>query len=289
MNCPLCGFEKNSPYIKPYHWRKTQKHFSVVSCESCNHLYTYDAPEEDDIGPYYDSDTYISHTDTKESLFDRVYGLVKQYMLSRKWGWIRAHVPRGTIVDYGAGSGAFVNFLNQLGRETHGYEIAEAGRKTAKENYGVNLFDPSALKSLENKSVACFTMWHVLEHIYDPKTLIETFHDKLKKDGILVIAVPNPESWDAKHYKEHWAAWDVPIHISHFKQNVVIPFIEKMGFSLVDKKGMPFDAFYVGLISNENKYKSKKPFKAFLNGLKSNLSVGKEKNYSSLVYIFKKA
>lgn len=289
MNCPLCGSDQHTSFKKPYHWRKTQKQFQIVSCNSCQHQYTYDAPDEREIGPYYDSDTYISHTDAKESLFDRVYGMVKQYMLSRKWGWIRAHVPRGTIVDYGAGSGAFVNFLKQIGRETHGYEIAEAGRKTAKENYGVDLYDPSTLGDLDDESVACFTMWHVLEHIYDPKSLIETMHAKLKKEGILVIAVPNPESWDAKYYKEHWAAWDVPIHISHFKQKVIIPFVEKIGFSMVDKKGMPFDTFYVSLISNENKFKGKKPVKAFLNGLKSNLSAGKEKQYSSLVYIFKKA
>ncbi|MCH8545222.1 MAG: class I SAM-dependent methyltransferase [Cryomorphaceae bacterium] len=261
----------------------------MVRCDSCAHLYTKDAPNEDEIGSYYDSETYISHTDTKETLFDRVYAMVKQYMLSRKWGWIRAHVPRGTIVDYGAGSGAFVHFLNQLGREAHGYEIAEAGRKTAKEKYNVMLYEPSDLNALENNSVACFTMWHVLEHIYTPKTLIETCRDKLKKDGILVVAVPNPESWDAKHYKEHWAAWDVPIHVSHFQSKVIIPFVEKTGFTLVDKRGMPFDAFYVSLISNENKFKNKKPIKAFFNGLKSNLSAGKEKNHSSLVYIFKKA
>lgn len=288
MNCPLCNSSDSKFYIKPYHWRKTKKQFTVVECNKCAHLYTKDAPLESDIAAYYDSETYISHTDSKKTVFDKIYNVVKQYMLAQKWKWMRPHVPRGTIVDYGAGTGSFVHFIKQLGREAYGYEIAKTGRETAKKLYNVELDEPEELDKIEENNIAAFTMWHVLEHIYNPGELINKIHKKLKKDGLLVVAVPNPNSWDAKNYKEHWAAWDVPIHISHFKPKVIIEWMEKLGFQCVQTKGMPFDAFYVSMISNENKLKRKRPITAVLNGLKSNLKGINKKNQSSVVYIFKK-
>ncbi len=288
MNCPLCQSAESNKYIEPYHWRKTKQVFTVAECGSCGHLYTKDAPSEDEIAPYYDSETYISHTDNKTTLFDRLYGIVKQYMLTQKWKWIRADVPRGTIVDYGAGSGAFVHFLRSIGRDAEGYEMAEAGRDTAKRNYNIDLFEPNELSDLEDASVAAFTMWHVLEHIYNPNELVEQMHAKLKKDGLLVVAVPNPESWDAKKSKSHWAAWDVPIHISHFKPSVIESWLNDKGFDCIRRKGMPFDAFYVSMISNENETGSKKIITSIWHGLRSNLNGIRRNNHSSLVYILRK-
>lgn len=288
MNCNLCQETKYKTYLNPYHWRKTKQIFSVVECENCGHLYTKDAPSEDAIGAYYDSETYISHTDSNKSLFDKVYNGIKKYMLAKKYAWITRFVPRGTLIDYGAGSGAFVKYVADRGRKAIGLEIAEAGRKTAKELYGIELYEPNELKNMDDESVSVFTMWHVLEHIYQPEKLIKEIHRVLDKNGVLVVAVPNPLSWDAKHYKEDWAAWDVPIHISHFKPSVIKNFMEKNEFHCIQTKGMPFDAFYISLVSNENKYGHKKPITGFINGLKSQLHGIKTGNYSSQVYIFRK-
>jgi 2-polyprenyl-3-methyl-5-hydroxy-6-metoxy-1,4-benzoquinol methylase len=288
MNCPLCGTAEYQHYISPYHWRGSKKAFNVVRCSNCKTLYTQDAPDEHNIGGYYEGDTYISHTDARETLFDKVYGVVKQYMLAQKWKWIRRFVPRGTIVDYGAGSGAFVDFLVKMKREAKGYELSEAARENGKKLYGTDIEHPEAIHKLENNSVAAFTLWHVLEHLYDPIEKIKLFHGKLLPKGLLVVAVPNPESADAKYYKEHWAAWDVPIHISHFPPKVMVETVEKLGFTLIQKRGLPFDAFYVSMISNENKYKSKKPLRAFWKGVQSNFYGMKTGNYSSMVYVFRK-
>ncbi|MCC5918686.1 MAG: class I SAM-dependent methyltransferase [Cryomorphaceae bacterium] len=288
MNCPICNSDKHTLHIRPYHWRKTKKEFSVVQCENCNTLYTLDAPSEENIAPYYDSETYISHTDAKKSMFDKVYGVVKQYMLGQKWKWMKPFVPRGTLIDYGAGSGAFVDFLHKIKRDAKGYELSEAARENGKKLYGVEIEPPEKIHQLDDNSIAGISLWHVLEHLYDPIEKIKMFHGKLCVKGALIIAVPNPESKDAKYYKSHWAAWDVPIHISHFPPSVIISEIEKIGFTFVQKRGMPFDAFYVSLISNENAYGAKKSLLAFWKGLQSNFYGIKTGNYSSMVYIFTK-
>jgi hypothetical protein len=104
---------------------------------------------------------------------------------------------------------------------------------------------------------------------------------------VLVVAVPNPDSWDAKHYKEFWAAWDVPIHFYHFKKDNVIGLARNYGLELVEIKNMPYDAYYISLLSEQYKYGKKNWPKAILYGAVSNLKAGKA-NASSLTYIFKK-
>ena len=64
-------------------------------------------------------------------------------------------------------------------------------------------------------------MWHVLEHVSNINDTLLQFSRILKKDGSLIIAVPNCNAWDATYYKEFWAAWDVPIHLWHFSKKTI--------------------------------------------------------------------
>jgi 2-polyprenyl-3-methyl-5-hydroxy-6-metoxy-1,4-benzoquinol methylase len=288
MTCPICTSSQSKIYLESYHWRGTKEKFNIHQCDDCGHLYTKDAPSETAIGKYYDSENYISHNDDDSSLFNKLYSGVKKYMLAKKYFWISRFVPRGTIVDYGAGTGAFVKYIHDRGREAIGFELAEQGRKTAKERYNIDLREPSNFDELEKNSVSAISMWHVLEHLYDPTAFIRSCEEKISNNGILIIAVPNPLSLDAKIYKEHWAAFDLPIHVSHFKPEVMKKMVEKNNFKLIQTKALPIDPFYISLISNQNKYGKMKPLLAVINGLRSNLHGIATKNFSSMVYIFRK-
>ena len=135
------------------------------------------------------------------------------------------------------------------------------------------------------------SMWHVMEHVYDPKTLLNEFKSRLNPGGHILIAVPNPESHDAKHYGKHWAAWDVPIHVHHFTKQSMVKMMEDAGFQHLSITPMNMDSYYISLLSEQYKSASEsKSIKNWLNavlqGFKSNYKAKKE-NTSSLIYTFK--
>ena len=132
-------------------------------------------------------------------------------------------------------------------------------------------------------------MWHVLEHIPSLNKTIGEFNRILSKKGMVIIAVPNHESLDAKHYKEFWAGWDVPIHLWHFSQLSIKKLFLKYNFKLIEKKPMLFDSFYVSLLSTEFKTGKKNFISGFIIGIISNL-VGTftKRGCSSIIYVFEK-
>ena len=132
------------------------------------------------------------------------------------------------------------------------------------------------------------TLWHVLEHIPDVDRAISLFHQSLRQQGLLVLALPNPNAKDAQVYGAHWAAWDVPRHLWHFTPQGIKSKLEHFGFVLKGTYPLPLDAFYVSLLSEGYKKSSFRWLRAFWNGMKSNLSARKTGNYSSLIYIFQK-
>ena len=128
-------------------------------------------------------------------------------------------------------------------------------------------------------------MWHVLEHVYDLQKDLAQIEKVLKDDGVMVVAVPNMNSYDAKHYKQFWAAYDLPIHLYHFTPNDIQRLFENVNMEVVEILPMKFDSFYVSMLSE--KYKGGNIISAFLTGLKSNLKAN-AKEYSSQTYILRK-
>ena len=133
------------------------------------------------------------------------------------------------------------------------------------------------------------TAWHVLEHVPDLKETIETFRTILKEKGILIVAVPNPSSHDALHYKEHWAAYDVPRHLWHFTPKDMVKLCVDRGFKHIETRPMTFDSYYVSMLSEQYKSGHSGLLKAFCRGFVSNIKANKTgKEFSSQIYIFRK-
>ena len=130
-------------------------------------------------------------------------------------------------------------------------------------------------------------MWHVLEHLPNLEAQIGNIKDLLKPKGRLIVAVPNYKSYDAKHYRAHWAAYDVPRHLWHFSQSGINKLFSKFGFKVEKTLPMAFDAYYVSLLSEKYKSGFMNPFKAFWIGAVSNLKAKRSGEYSSLIYIIK--
>lgn len=256
---------------------------------------THDFPAENVIGKYYEAEDYISHSDTKKGLVNSVYHKVREIMLKRKAGWVddSSGVKKGKVLDIGAGTGYFADAMQRRGWEVSIVEQSDEARLFAEKNFNLSGF--SSIKDFQNQdnetaeSHDVITLWHVLEHLEHLNESMSQFYKLLKPGGVLIIAVPNCASYDAKKYKNLWAAYDVPRHIWHFTAKQMDMLTEKHYFTLTSIKRMPFDAFYISMMS-EKYAGTPLPFiKGIMTGLIGYFfSLFDKNNSSSLVYIMRK-
>ena len=263
------------------------KEFELRYNEDLDMLETFPRPEIHELPEYYKSEKYISHTDSSVSFFDKVYQRVKNYMIDKKLDWIeKEKKSRGVLLDIGTGTGDFLVRAKSRGWTVRGIEPNEKARRLSSQK-GVPL--EGELSVLKAHSFDVITMWHVLEHVPDLQKQIEELSRLLKKDGVLVIAVPNFKSYDAEIYERFWAAYDVPRHLWHFSRNAIPNLFHPKGFRVMKEKGLPFDSYYVSLLSEKYRSGSKVPLSAIWNGYLSNKKAQKTGEYSSIAYFLSKA
>ena len=287
--CPLCGSSNFKAIKRIIDYSTTSEEFSVCKCYACSLLFTNPRPDQRSIGAYYNSPAYISHSNETKGLFAATYQAIRKQAIKKKFKWIKPYLNNeATILDYGSGTGEFLNYCKTQGLRTVGVEIAETARQKAISNYNLHVLNPERLNEIEPASVDLVTMWHVLEHLPDLSLSVDRITNKLTPNGFLVIAVPNHESYDANLYEEYWAAWDVPIHFYHFSKESMGEFAKRHALELKQIIPMPFDAYYISLLSEQYKTGHKRWLKALYNGFVSNRQGIPIDNTSSLTYIFKK-
>lgn len=286
--CPVCKSSLFKDVLVCKDHTVSGEMFTIVDCNNCNFKFTNPRPSNDVLGDYYKSADYISHSDTKKGLISRLYHLVRDYTLKGKIQLVEEYVSRGTILDYGCGTGMFLNVAKQSGWKTIGMEPDSGARKIAL-NMALDVCSDklALLGAHPNQMFNAITLWHVLEHVTDLDATLAFFKRSLEKDGVLIIAVPNYKSLDAQTYSEFWAAYDVPRHLYHFDIDSVSNLLANAGFVLDSTRPMKFDSYYVGMLSEKYKNGSVSYVKAFMNGLRSNLAANKTKEYSSRIYIFR--
>lgn len=286
QSCPVCDNNKFSHYLDTKDYSVSKEEFSISKCDSCGFVFTNPRPEEKDLSKYYKSENYISHTNTSKGLINTLYKLVRNYTLKTKHSLIKPYMKDGYVLDIGAGTGAFIRVLKDRGVNAIGVEPDEDARGTAKKDHNVDLKEEGYIDSIPDFSCDVITMWHVLEHVPRLNDRVKQLKSKLSKEGIVVIAVPNHESPDAVYYKKFWAAYDVPRHLYHFDKQSIKSLFKKHNLDLVEVRPMPFDAFYVSMLSE--RFLGSKGFlpRAIFQGLKT-LLFSPTSNSSSLTYIFR--
>ena len=263
----------------------SQETFDLYHDEELDMLITHPQPSLENLGKYYESVDYISHTDSKRSLFEKCYHFIKSIALKNKLNLVNSLQPaKGSILDIGAGTGDFLSVVKENGWITIGVEPSDKAKAIAK-NKGVAFVDQTS--ELENNSFDIITMWHVLEHVPNLDNQLKELKRLLKPNGNLIIAVPNFKSFDAKHYGNFWAAYDVPIHFWHFSKTAIKRLFAKEDMELVQVLPMKFDSFYVSLLSEKYKTGKMNFIKAFFIGLQSNWKAKKNFEYSSHIYVLK--
>lgn len=263
----------------------SKEEFEIKETEIKGIYKTYPIPEN--IGKYYESKDYISHHQDSNSLKEKIYKFAQSFNLNYKRNILsNVTFEKAKVLDYGCGAGEFLKHIeNDV--ETFGFEPNSDARNFAKQKTTKTIFIEN-LNELQNESLDVITLWHVFEHIENQTEILSLFRQKLKPNGSLIIAVPNCTSFDAKYYKEFWAAYDVPRHLFHFSKNGMKKLFNTENWKLEKIKPLLLDSYYISILSE--KYKKNPLFFIFggILGAISNIKASKTGEFSSLIYIIRK-
>jgi 2-polyprenyl-3-methyl-5-hydroxy-6-metoxy-1,4-benzoquinol methylase len=290
-NCPVCTSADISAQLTAKDYTVSKKEFAVWHCSNCTVRFTQDVPEQNAIGAFYQSDNYISHSDTKKGFINTLYHTVRNHTLNKKRQLIinEVGITKGELLDIGCGTGAFLNTMKTAGWGITGLEPDFTARKKAAELYGIHPMESGKLFELKPASYNAITMWHVLEHVHELHAYIQQLGFLLAPKGKIFIAVPNYTCKDAAIYAAHWAAYDVPRHLYHFSPAAMEQLLVKHGLKIAAIKPMWYDSFYVSMLSEKYKNGKGNIIKAFFNGLISNLkAMGDKSKCSSVIYVIAK-
>ncbi len=289
-HCPVCKASEFNTVLTASDWLVSKEQFDVLACKNCSFRFTQDAPSESNIGPYYDTDSYVEHSDSNKGLVFQIYHFGRKLMLNRKLKLIRRASKGKELLDVGSASGYFLNHMKVNNYAVTGIEISPKARELCKTKFNIETFSPEALINNDlGKNFDLITMWHVFEHVYTYDEYFNSFKALLNTDGKLLIAMPNYRCLDAKYYKEYWNGYDVPRHLWHFDPESFKTFAENRGFTIKEAKRLPLDPFYNSMVSAE--YKTNFTFIGwtFIIGLMSYLnSLFDKSKSSSLVYILER-
>jgi SAM-dependent methyltransferase len=262
----------------------------IMQCDSCGFKFTNPRPEETEAGKYYQSEDYISHSNTSKGLVNSLYQQVRKITLKRKLKQVVSSTGKlqGSLLDMGCGTGEFLNTCKQNGWLVKGIEPSASAREFASNQYGLDVKNAGEWNVFTDKEFDAVTAWHVLEHVYDLAGTVSQVKRMLKDDGVFIVALPNCSSADAEFYGKYWAAYDVPRHIWHFTPPPVKAFFEKNGFKLESVLPMPFDAYYISMLSEKYKGGNVNYGRAMVHGYFSNSNAAKNGNtFSSQIYILR--
>ena len=203
--CPICSGVSFNPVLVTRDYTVSQKEFTLQECENCKFLLTNPRPDQASISQFYLSDKYISHTGGNRSLIDHIYLQARKFTLRSKFNLIKKYKVIGSLLDYGCGTGEFLQLMQSNKWSVHGVEPSENARSKAQQLIKQEIHNHLAHIS---KKFDVITLWHVLEHVHNLNEKILELKSHLNQDGIIFIAVPNYESADSKKYGAHWAGYD---------------------------------------------------------------------------------
>lgn len=289
LKCPTCGHQNYLTYLELRDYFLSQEEFTIIKCVHCGLLITFPQPLPSDLSKYYKSTQYLSHVTHKGGVDFYLYNKIRKITLASKIRLIKKYTTGTNLLDIGCATGVFLNYCRMHGYIVEGIEPNEKARNYAREELNLDVKDIPYLTELPHSYFDIITMWHVLEHVPDVNERMSVVKHLLKEDGTAFIALPNPNSYDAKYYKEYWAAYDVPRHLYHFSIDAFSSLCTNNSLRIVKILPLIYDSYYISLLSERYKNGKRSYVNALYRGLKSNIyAKSNNLNYSSLIYIVKK-
>ncbi len=219
-------------------YRTTQKRFSVVRCAECGLVRLDPVPSPEELPRYYPDNYWFAPDASAASRMEEAYRrLVLRDHVHFVARALRRTRARGPLLDVGCGGGLFLGMMRERGFRVVGLDNSREAAAIAWRRQQV----PAVCAMLEHapfgdESVAVLTMFHVLEHLYDPRAYLTAARRLLAPDGRLVVQVPNAACWQFRLLGEAWNGVDVPRHLFDFRAGDVEKLVESCGFEVVRRK-----------------------------------------------------
>ncbi len=233
MSCPVCLNPVTAPALvgTDFLFESTSKTFTLYSCEACRCLFLHPMPDSREIERFYPADYWWNAR--------RSGGLKKLESVYRKLA-LRDHVAFITkaagnrsvdVLDVGCGSGTLLGLLKHRGFRVTGLDFSAEAAAIAKAENGVDV----AVGSLEEahfpaESFDVVTLFHVMEHVTNPRLVLAEVSRVLKPNGVAILQVPNIESWQFKIFGARWYGLDIPRHVIDYSRNSMLKLLADSGF-----------------------------------------------------------
>ena len=244
--------------------------------------FTKPVVNDEKIEKYYNTIDYLSHSNNK-TLMSFLFDFFSKIMAKKKTSFMLRLGVVNTYLDYGCGIGKLVNSMKKKGVASYGYDtsslaVAACNNKSLKAS--------SNIDDLPNQ-FDLISFWHSLEHVSDYTKVLKKTKQILSKNGNVVVALPNYDSFDAKFYSKFWAAYDAPRHRVHFTKKGFVKAAKQLGFDVVKIKPLFLDSFYISMMSEKYKQSFFYFLKGFFIGALSNIFFFFSKQASSHVFVLK--
>lgn len=267
MKCPVCQNFKTRYFLETVNthgsFKLSEEKFVILLCPVCGVIFPRVAVGKNFYKRYYPPNYYCRSRFTN-SVLKQAYYLVAKFFSRLQLG---RYLKADHVLDFGCGRGGFLASLPSTTKK-YGVEINQQAVKFIKKKYPeIKIFRD--WKKLESKRIKfdLITLWHVLEHLEEPKKVLQQLVGRLKKNGRLIIATPNTGSWGFRWTRSHWFHLDTPRHLAIFNLNSLINLCRQVGLKPAAVKGgvveYPLDFFW----SFYNRFKTQNFFLNFLLGL----------------------
>lgn len=236
-SCNLCGVSESlTLYRVSDTLHGIAGEFVLRRCVECGLIYLSPRPTPAAISLYYPSD-YASY---RRPVEDERWALMR-WMRRRKLVKRRSMVERysgrqrGRLLDVGCSTGLFVNEMAQSGWQVMGVEPIGYAAQYARERFGLTVHCGTMDDvPCEGETFDVITFWDVLEHTFSPTETLARASALLKPGGLVVISVPNWDSWGRLIFGSHWQGFDPPRHLYVFTRQTLTAMLTQAGFAVAD-------------------------------------------------------
>ncbi len=238
--CLMCGSARTARLFEASDrlYRTTDKMFAVVRCGDCGLLRLDPQPAPEELQRYYPKDYWFAPDRGAAGRLEEAYRrLVLRDHVRFVEAALRSSRTVGPLLDVGCGGGLFLGMMRERGVRVAGLDFSREAAAITWRRQGV----PAICASLERApfgagSLGGITMFHVLEHLYDPRAYLGAAHELLEPGGRLIVQVPNAASWQFRLLGRFWNGVDVPRHLFDFRDRDVERLLVESGFAVVRRK-----------------------------------------------------